>query len=201
MKRIEICCPDCFAHNLIDAFETIHSDYPMLSVYGDYKIIKPIFESLIRYGLDIDLGVELEDYNCSGYTKEYNLCISKNGVSVEKLWHETDTYSGYYGSEPDIAFVHEDCNSAILKHIDSTVMYEFGYEDSDEKDEENIDLETDNSLEINGEYDDVPGDDTNGFFVSTYDNGVSPSFHYYIADELTSDKIDEVLSVINKHGF
>lgn len=203
MKRVDICCPDCFAHNLIDILEGIkidEVDLPMVSVYGDYETIKPIFESLIRCGIDVDLGVELEDYDFSGYIREYELCLSKDGVCVEKIWHETDTSTGYYGSEPNVAFVHEDCNSKILKSIDSDLVFEFGYEESGEdEDHECRDTSIDNTND-NDDYDlEIKNEDgANGFTVSKSDDSGYRSFSYYTTGKLTNKKIDKF---IKKLGF
>lgn len=206
MKRIEICCPDCFAHNLIDILEFVKTDefdLPMVTVYGDYEIIKHILESLIRCDVNIDLGIELEDYDFSGYVREYVLSLSKEGVCVEKLWHETDTFNGYYGSESNVAFVHEDCNSKLLNSIDSDLVIEFGYKESEESDEkkdheykddpkDNINDKDDYDLEITNE------DGNNGFTVSKTDDNGYRSFSYYTTGKLSKNKIDKL---IKKLGF
>ena len=79
-------------------------------------------------GISIANEIELQDYEVSNYDKEFVIYLTKNGVNVEKIWHN-DTY--YYGSA-DISFIHEDCNSKLIKYVDSKTIYEFGYDEDDE---------------------------------------------------------------------
>ena len=82
---------------------------------------------MLTNGVKIHNSIELEDYDISGYDKEFELMLTQDGVAVSKMWHEDNEWhkAGYYDTGADVAFVHEDCNSKILTHIASDEMYEF----------------------------------------------------------------------------
>lgn len=115
----------------------INDDYPVISVYGNFEVIKELLVSLIVNGVIIGSSIELEDCTISNYDKEFELSITEDGVDVCKLWHEDNEYhkAGYYYSGANIAFVHEDCSSKILPYIKSEYMYEFSIGEEEKKTE------------------------------------------------------------------
>ena len=130
MNRLDFDCPFDLADTITALLGDIDDDYPVISVYGKYDVIKDILEDLIASGVSIANEIELQDYDVAHYNKEFVLYLTKNGTNVEKIWHD-DTY--YYGSA-DISFIHEDCNSKLLSYVDSKTIYEFGYDEDDECD-------------------------------------------------------------------
>ena len=128
MNRLDFDCPFDLVDTITALLGDIDDDYPVISVYGKYDVIKDILEDLIVSGVSIANEIELQDYDVAHYDKEFVLYITVNGINVEKIWHD-DTY--YYGSA-DISFIHEDCNSKLIKHVDSKTIYEFGYDEDDE---------------------------------------------------------------------
>ena len=106
----------------------VNDDYPVISVYGKYDVIKEILEDLIMSGVTIANEIELQDYDVSHYDKEFVLYLTMDGVNVEKTWHDGKYYSGI----ADITFIHEDCSSKLLKYVDSKTIYEFGYDKYDD---------------------------------------------------------------------
>ena len=130
MNRLDFDCPFDLADTITALLGDIDDDYPVISVYGKYDVIKDILEDLIASGVSIANEIELQDYDVAHYDKEFVLYLTKNGVNVEKTWNN-DTY--YYGSA-DISFIHEDCNSKLIKYVDSKTIYEFGYDEDDECD-------------------------------------------------------------------
>ena len=130
MNRLDFDCPFDLADTITALLGDIDDDYSVISVYGKYDVIKDVLEDLIISGVSIANEIELQDYDVSYYDKEFVLYLTKNGVNVEKIWHN-DTY--YYGSA-DISFIHEDCNSKLIKYVDSKTIYEFGYDEDDECD-------------------------------------------------------------------
>ena len=131
MNRLDFDCPFDLVDTITALLGDINDDYPVISVYGMYDVIKDILEDLIASGVSIANEIELQDYDVAYYDKEFVLYLTVNGINVEKIWHD-DTY--YYGSA-DISFIHEDCNSKLLSYVDSKTIYEFGY-DGDECDDE-----------------------------------------------------------------
>lgn len=146
MERLEFDCD----FDLVEKIETILVDiddeYPLISVYGKYDVIKTILEDLITDGFNIANEIELENYDVSYYDKEFVLYATEDGVNAEKIYYDDK----YLYSCGDISFVHEDCSSTILKYIESDKVYEFGYSNEDEDDYE--DGLGDNELEQEHEY-------------------------------------------------
>ena len=129
MNRLDFDCPFDLADTITAVLGDIDDDYPVISVYGKYDVIKDILEDLIMSGVSIANEIELQDYDVAYYDKEFVLYLTVNGVNVEKIWND-GTY--YYGSA-DISFIHEDCNSKLIKYVDSKTIYEFGYDDEDDE--------------------------------------------------------------------
>ena len=128
MNRLDFDYPFDLADTITALLGDIDDDYPVISVYGKYDVIKDILEDLIASGVSIANEIELQDYDVAHYDKEFVLYLTVNGINVEKTWNY-DTY--YYGSA-DISFIHEDCNSKLIKYVDSKTIYEFGYNDENE---------------------------------------------------------------------
>ena len=147
MNRLDFDCPFDLADTITALLGDIDDDYPVISVYGKYDVIKDILEDLIASGVTIANEIELQDYDVAHYDKEFVLYLTVNGINVEKTWND-GTY--YYGSA-DISFIHEDCNSKLIKYVDSKTIYEFGYnEDEDECDCDEGDNSEEDGFTING---------------------------------------------------
>lgn len=131
MNRLDFDCPFDLADTITALLGDINDDYPVISVYGKYDVIKDILEDLIASGVSIANEIELQDYDVAHYDKEFVLYLTKNGINVEKTWND-GTY--YYGSA-DISFIHEDCSSKLIKYVDSKTIYEFGYDEDEYEDE------------------------------------------------------------------
>ena len=145
MNRLDFDYPFDLADTITALLGDIDDDYPVISVYGKYDVIKDILEDLIASGVTIANEIELQDYDVAHYDKEFVLYLTKNGVNVEKTWNN-DTY--YYGSA-DISFIHEDCSSKLIKYVDSKTIYEFGYDEDDECDCDECD-ECEEGFTVNG---------------------------------------------------
>ena len=122
MKRYEYDRVFDLADDIIATLNEIDETYPVISVYGHYDVIKSLLEDLIMSGIEIKESIELESYRINYYDKEFVLYLTDEGVSVCKCWK----YNGYLYGAGDVSFVHEDCNSKLLKHIDSEYVCEFG---------------------------------------------------------------------------
>ena len=130
MNRLDFDCPFDLADTITALLGDIDDDYPVISVYGKYDVIKDILEDLIMSGVSIANEIELQDYDVAHYDKEFVLYLTKNGTNVEKTYDvESDAY---LSGSADISFIHEDCNSKLIKYVDSKTIYEFGYDEDDE---------------------------------------------------------------------
>ena len=141
MKRIDFCCPNALAKAMVDTLEQFQEfeEYPIIYAYAKYDIAKSILEALIRLGINIDLGIEINEPDWDGYDKEFGIYLSQDGCGCEKKWHtDLKGHGKYLTSEPNVAFVHEDCSSTMLRYIGDGFKYEFGFdEDADCIDEYN----------------------------------------------------------------
>ena len=132
MNRLDFDCPFDLTDTITALLGDIDDDYPVISVYGKYDVIKDILEDLIASGVSIANEIELQDYDVAHYDKEFVLYLTKNGTNVEKTYDvESDKY---LSGSADISFIHEDCNSKLIKYVDSKTIYEFGYDEDDECD-------------------------------------------------------------------
>lgn len=132
MNRLDFDYPFDLADTITALLGDIDDDYPVISVYGKYDVIKDILENLIASGVSIINEIELQDYDVAHYDKEFVLYLTTNGVNVEKTYDvESDTY---LSGSADISFIHEDCNSKLIKYVDSKTIYEFGIGSDDDED-------------------------------------------------------------------
>lgn len=127
MDKLEFSSVDDFEKCVIESLNDFTDDeYPAICVYGKFEFIKETLETLLTNGVKIHNSIELEDCEISGYDKEFELMLTQDGVAVSKMWHEDNEYheAGYYDTGADVAFVHEDCCSKILSHIECDEIYE-----------------------------------------------------------------------------
>lgn len=204
------------------AFNAIDGSYPVVNIYAKFNEIKEIFKAFICLDYDINGFVELFSYDIDGYDKEYVLGVTKDGLTLEKIYDE-DAESYLY-SECDVAFIHEDCSSKLLlEYIDSDVyvsMEECGECDECElftkcdgccmKDDEKCDDEDEVKKSKSDfskkecvkenvkEKDDKTvhemhvSDDSHGFTVSDYTDHGYHSFSFYSSD---SDFVSEMMKL------
>lgn len=204
------------------AFNAIDGSYPVVNIYAKFNEIKEIFKAFICLDYDINGFIELFSYDIDGYDKEYVLGVTKDGLTLEKIYDE-DAESYLY-SECDVAFIHEDCSSKLLlEYVDSDVyvsMEECGECDECElftkcdgccmKDEDKCDDEDEKKEEVKKtksdyskkecvkEKDDKTvheiheSDDSHGFTVSDYNDHGYHSFSFYSSD---SDFVSEMMKL------
>lgn len=134
MKRLDFEDVSHLAETMISMLGDVNDDYPVITAYGNYDVIRKLLEELISDGFGIIGSIYLEDIDSSGYDKEFALYLTGDGVATYKMFDG----DRYFNEFPDIAFVHEECNSKILDYIESKFVYEFGYEE-DEDDEYDCD--------------------------------------------------------------
>lgn len=139
-------CKDSYelADNMLCCLSMSENEFPQICAFGKYSVIKELLANLIRNGIDISHGIDLEDYEAQHYDKEYVLYLDDEGVTVEKMWHEDNEWhkAGYYETDCDVAFVHEDCNSKILNSIECNEIFGFDLSGLDLSDNCNADEES-----------------------------------------------------------
>ena len=192
MKRIEFGCI-CELAAIMDDYiwdNTFEDEYPVVSAYVKCEEAKLLVERLIEFGNPIGAILELEDYEMSHYDKEYVVYLSEDGVTCEKTYHKDD----YYNGGGDISFVHEDCSSKLLNHIDSEFIYEFAVGECDECYDEDCDYDCDCDFDCDcdeccgcddtndKELDIESDDDMHGFSINHSDENGTSSYSFYSTD-------------------
>lgn len=137
MDRLEFDSVFDLADTLQALLGDVDDDYPLISVYGKYDVIKPLLEDLIMSGVEIANEIELENYDVSHYDKSFVLYLNTYGVNVEKAYKD----GSYLYGAGNISFVHEDCSSKLLSYVQSNVIYEFGITDREEDCDQECDCE------------------------------------------------------------
>lgn len=111
-----------------------------VSVVCHYELATALLSELIQS--DIPIGqIDISDYEWSGYDREYMVTIMDGNVYCNQAYgRKVDGYSKdeYIESSSDIVYVHQDCNSKILKYIDCDEIYEFSVEELNGIDEDEM---------------------------------------------------------------
>ena len=112
-------------------------DSKCVSAVCHYELATALLSELIQS--DIPIGqIDISDYEWSGYDREYMVTIMDGNVYCNQAYgRKVDGYSKdeYIESSSDIVYVHQDCNSKILKYIDCDEIYEFSIYDVDDFDD------------------------------------------------------------------
>lgn len=193
MNRLDFDCPFDLTDTITTLLGDIDDDYPVISVYGKYDVIKDILEDLIMSGVSIANEIELQDYDVAHYDNEFVLYLTKNGTNIEKTYDiESDAY---LSGSADISFIHEDCNSKLIKYVDSKTIYEFGYDEDDECGCDECDgcecaCKKDIHVEADG--------DMHGFSVNHSDENGWSSYSFYSTDmDLVNKEFKEIKELLN----
>lgn len=217
MKRLEFNTMYEVMDTMSESYDNLcDSDlYPVITAYGKYDVIKELLEEFLADGFEISGDICLEAPDSTGYDKEFALYLTEDGVSVCKIFEN----GKYLNEHPDVAFVHEDCNSKMLKNIESKLIFEFTFDDEKDDDEfDNDDLccddcdchECDNRIRSNDikcnetvayklvEYSKDDNGDLHGFTVSKGDGDSYMSYSLYTSDKLS---VRDIQSLLQEVGF
>ena len=193
MNRLDFDCPFDLADTITALLGDIDDDYPVISVYGKYDVIKDILEDLIASGVSIANEIELQDYDVAHYDKEFVLYLTKNGVNVEKTYDvESDAY---LSGSADISFIHEDCNSKLIKYVDSKTIYEFGYDEEDSIDDEC----SCDECECSCKKDENPTTTTSNSVYKVNGKEVSKEEYEKVLDKFSDKYMDSVQDILLNH--
>ena len=115
---------------MIDDLYNVGDEYASVCAIAKYDIAKELITELIY--LDIDpISIHIDDPDVTGYDKEFIVRIDEEGLWCDELYDiDGERYLNIYSS---VVYLHEDCKSAIIKHIytDSDRVFEFAVGDDD----------------------------------------------------------------------
>ena len=164
-----------------------------VSAVCHYEIATALLSELIQS--EVSIGqIDLTN-EWTGYDKEYFVYIVNGCVSCEPAFRSV--YDGghdkYLEMGADIMYVHQDCNSKVLKYIDCDKIFEFAVNDIDEVDdyEDECSDDSDDIVTQHSDHVTVSRDrfgNPTGFSKSWFKddgNGISQysSYSYYCNDE------------------
>lgn len=131
-----------FAVQICKQLENLNDEYGSVSVIALYDEAKQVIAACVRYGLDI-VSVNIDTTECGEYNREYIVTIDDMGIWCEPFKRNNK----YIHVESDIVYIFDNCNSKVIKHCNSDIIYEVC---TDGFKEENIDT---NIICGNDEYD------------------------------------------------
>lgn len=106
-----------------------------VSAVCHYELATAILSELIQS--EVSIGqIDLTN-EWTGYDKEYFVYIVNGCVSCEPAFRSISDggHDKYLEMGADIMYVHQDCNSKVLKYIDCDKIFEFAVEEFDEVDD------------------------------------------------------------------
>lgn len=109
-----------------------------VSAVCHYEIATTLLSELIQS--EVQIGqIDLTN-EWTGYDKEYFVYIVDGCVSCEPAFRSVNDggHDKYLEMAADIMYVHQDCNSKILKYIDCDKIFEFTVEELDGIDEDEM---------------------------------------------------------------
>ena len=164
-----------------------------VSAVCHYEIATAILSELIQS--EVSIGqIDLTN-EWTGYDKEYFVYIVNGCVSCEPAFRSVSDggHDKYLEMGADIMYVHQDCNSKVLKYIDCDKIFEFAVNDIDEVDdyEDECSDDSDDIVTQHSDHVTVSRDKfgkPTGFSKSWFrddGNGISQysSYSYYCNDE------------------
>ena len=109
-----------------------------VSVVCHYDMATALLSELIQS--EVQIGQIDLTHEWTGYDKEYFVYIVDGCVSCEPAYRSIRSggHDKYLEMGADIMYVHQDCNSKILKYIDCDKIFEFSVEEFDESDEDEM---------------------------------------------------------------
>lgn len=178
------------AVHAICEYENIKDSYKDVSIYCKYDDAKTILMELISCGFEpnsISLSPKYE------YDKEYCISIYEDSIWCSEMYE--DEY-GYIKDEVNIAFVFDNCNSAMLKSISAEEMYSVNIGSEDEFDECRCNGDCVccyHNEEIQESDDEVPDDvDVDGFTMSYQDGDMCVTKSFYSSNKNLIAKMMEL---------
>ena len=122
IKQISFCGIHSFVDEVKHRYNALmeHDDLDSCVIIAKYDDTKKIVEDLIRIGFEIHSISELTKPIINGYYNEYVITLLENSVLVEPAKRDNN-YLFIFGN---VCYVFDDCNSKILKKIETTEDYE-----------------------------------------------------------------------------
>lgn len=114
--------------------ESHKNDGRVVSAICFYEYGTALISELLKMDIAVE-NIEIMEQCMDGYDKEYLICIYDDMLNVEPLYRK-DCENGYVYCGGSITYIHQDCNSRILKFVFSDDIIEFKIEEIDDDNED-----------------------------------------------------------------
>lgn len=150
MKRLEYENYEGFVCDIADTFDSLEDEFDDVSIIVKYGEAKEIIRELLCLGYDV-ASIDIHDELWENYCDEYIVSVSNvndfPSVWCEKFKRET----GYINDESSVAYVMDNCSSAVFKHINSEEIYEVCVGENDLNEEsDDVEDEAEHTYTVNG---------------------------------------------------
>lgn len=142
MRSITFNTIEDLAQRMID--ESHKDDGLIVSAICFYEYGTALISELLKRDIAVE-NIEITEQCMDGYDKEYLICIYDDILNVEPLYRK-DCENGYVYCGGNITYIHQDCNSRILKFVSSDDIIEFKIEEIDDDNEGCCEETTNHSL-------------------------------------------------------
>ena len=132
MRRMTFNTIEDLAQRMID--ESRKDDGLVVSAICFYEYGTALISEILKSDIGVE-NIEIAEQCMDGYDKEYLICIYDDLLNVEPLYKE-NYENGYAYHEDDITYIHQDCNSRILKFVYSDAIIEFKIDEIDDDNED-----------------------------------------------------------------
>lgn len=116
-----------FACKATDDYTSCEDKFSAISVIAKFKESKEIIKAFIYMGFDIG-SIEIDE-EVDEYCDEYLVTIDDDRIYCEKYKRE----NGYFTDFSTITYISNDCNSALLPHVKSKIIYAFEINDCNDE--------------------------------------------------------------------
>lgn len=133
MERLEFEDYEDFACEIADTFDLLEDEFGDVSIIAKYEEAKEIIRELLCLGYDV-ASIDIHDELWENYYDEYIVSVSNVNDSPSVWCEKFKRETGYINDEPSVAYVMDNCSSAVFKHINSEEIYEACVGEDDNED-------------------------------------------------------------------
>ena len=151
MERLEFENYKKFACKIAETFNSLEDEFGDVSIIAKYEEAKEIIRELLCLGYDV-ASIDIHDEFWENYYDEYIVSVSNVNDSPSIWCEKFKRKTGYINDTPSIAYVMDNCSSAVFKNIESEEIYEVcvGENDLDEDSDNDEEAEAEHSYTVNG---------------------------------------------------
>lgn len=197
MKELFFKDTDDLCLHILDTFDNFATDEFDIGVIAKYDVARRVLSGLCSVYDICEVEIESQDY--CGYDKEFIIALNRDGVWCEPAYRN----GRYLEDETTVVFIHEDCNSAILKAVKPTFAYTFSVDDDCTCEEDYCADECGEDCEecpcfeckLNVEVEDLDYDEDglHGFSLSFSDDESRRFVSYYSTENINEDILNMLI--------